>query len=88
MAGGMNRGGEYGAMAGRVARAAATDPRPRDPPIWHCWVTDSNGRLPGLLFWWRQVEGEWRGRVVHPVQDEAGWAVVEEWLPAALLDPA
>jgi hypothetical protein len=55
--------------------------------IRHCWVTDSHGRQPGLLLKWRQVEGEWRGRVVHPVQEDGGWVVVEEWLPSGLLDP-
>jgi hypothetical protein len=29
------------------------------------------------------VEGEWRGRVVHPVFDDGGWLVVEERLDAA-----
>jgi hypothetical protein len=24
---------------------------------------------------------------VHAVRDDQGWAIVEEWLPAGLLDP-
>lgn len=86
MAGGMNRRSDYGPMADRVARGR-DETRPEAPPIRHCWVTDSNGRLPGLLLEWRQVQGEWRGRVVHPVLDDGAWVVVEEWLPAGLLDP-
>lgn len=58
-------------------------------PIKHCWVTDQYGRLPGLLLEWRKVaSGEWQGRVVRPVPDDHGWAIVEEWLPAGLLDSA
>jgi hypothetical protein len=82
----MNRGGGRMPMTERVARGR-DEARLGHPPIRHCWVTDSNGRLPGLLLEWRQVAGEWRGRVVHAVRDDAGWAVVEEWLPSGLLDP-
>lgn len=86
MAGGMNRRSDYGTMAERVARGRSEEPTA--PPIRHCWVTDSNGRLPGLLLEWRKVEGEWRGRVVRPLQDDGAWVVVEEWLPAAMLASA
>ncbi|MFC6287409.1 hypothetical protein ACFP3Q_11940 [Nocardioides sp. GCM10027113] len=98
MAGGMNKRGVYGSMAERVARsrpgpeqvpepAAATAPA-GEAPLKHCWVVDGADRLPALLLEWRRVEGEWRGRVVRPVRDGAGWVVVEEWLPAALLSAA
>ena len=84
MAGGMNKRGSYGSMAERVARPRAA-PGPEAVPIKHCWVLDGPHRLPALLLEWRQVEGTWRGRVVRPVRDDVGWAVVEEWLPAELL---
>jgi hypothetical protein len=86
MAGGMKRHSDYGTMTDRVARGHYEE-HPAALPIRHCWVIDSNGRLPGLLLEWRKVEGEWRGRVVHPVRDDGAWVVVEEWLPAGLLDP-
>ena len=88
MAGGMNRrNSEYGSMADRVT-GGRDEQHPAAPAIRHCWVTDSNGRLPGLLLEWRQVQGEWSGRVVHAVRDDGAWAIIEEWLPAGLLDPA
>jgi hypothetical protein len=86
MTGGMNRRGEYASMSDRVA-SGRDEARPDAPQIRHCWVTDSNGRLPGLLLEWRQVEGVWRGRVVRPVEDDGAWVVVDEWLPGGLLDP-
>jgi len=93
----MNKRGSYGSMAERVANAraaapASPEPRspepgsPEPPPIRPCWVTDRHGRLPGLLLEWRQRPDGWHGRVVHVVQDDVGWVVVEEWLPAGLLD--
>jgi hypothetical protein len=73
-------------MADRVKRSA--DGRPA-PAIKPCWVTDQYGRLPGLLLEWRRIEDGFQGRVVRPVTEpDGGWIVVEEWLPAALLDPA
>lgn len=92
MAGGMNKRGGYGTMADRLAQTRGEVPVtpavPSAPPIKHCWVTDRHGRLPALLLEWRKVaSGEWQGRVVRPVLDDRGWAVVEEWLPAGLLDP-
>jgi hypothetical protein len=56
--------------------------------VKHCWVTGPSGRLPGLLLSWRQGADGWQGRVVHPVLEPAGWALVEEWLPAGLLEAA
>jgi hypothetical protein len=64
-------------MSDRVSPDAVPEP----PPIRHCWVTDSNGRLPGLLLERLQGEGEWRSRVVRPIREDDGWTVVEE-LPA------
>lgn len=86
MAGGMNRRSEYGTMADRVAGDRDERP-PAVPPVRHCWVTDSHGRLPGLLLEWRKSEGGWCGRVVRPVQEDGAWVIVEEWLASGLLDP-
>lgn len=88
----MNKRGSYGSMADRVARSqeAATGPPGPDPgplSIKHCWVTTGAGHHAGLLLEWRNVAGTWEGRVVHPVLDPDGWVLVEEWLPAGLLDP-
>jgi hypothetical protein len=84
MAGGMRRR-TSGTLADRVA---GTGGRPAPPRAKHCWVTGPTGRLPGLLLAWRQgVEG-WEGRVVHLVLEPSGWVVVDEWLPAAVLEPA
>jgi hypothetical protein len=93
MAGRMNKRGTYGSMADRVARShepAPGPPRatPEPLPLKHCWVTTTAGRHPGLLLEWRNVAGAWEGRVVHPVPDPDGWVLLEEWLPAGLLDPA
>ena len=91
MAGGMNKRGSYGTMAERVARSRNDEPAareaPDEPQLKHCWVTTSAGRHPGLLLQWRNVAGAWEGRVVHPVPEPDGWVLLEEWLPAGLLDP-
>jgi hypothetical protein len=50
-------------------------------------VNGTDGRVPGLLLEWEQRASGWHGRVVHPVRDADGWLVVEEWLPAGLLEP-
>jgi len=92
----MNKRGSYGSMAERVAASRPADALPSPEPgpgagavpavpVRHCWVTDRHGRLPGLLLEWRQRPDGWHGRVVHLVEDGAGWVVVEEWLPAAML---
>ena len=84
MAGGMNRGerrpiGERIHPVPPAARAA--------PPLKHCWVTDRHGRLPALLLEWRRTPTGWQGRVVRPALESYGWVVVEDWLPAELLEP-
>jgi hypothetical protein len=88
MAGGMNKRGSYGSMAERVRGHTSPADDADPPPVKHCWVNDRHGRLPGLLLEWRQRGSEWHGRVVRPIRDGEGWVVVEEWLPAELLDPA
>jgi len=86
MAGGMSKRGSWGPMSDRVNEPAS---EPTElPPIRHCWVTGRDGRLPGLLREWRQRPDGWHGRVVRPVREDDGWQVVEEWLPAALLERA
>lgn len=83
VAGGLGKRGIWGSMTERVAASAAPVP----PPMKHCYVTDVHGQLPALLLEWRQTESGWQGRVVRPVLDGNAWVVVEEWLPAGLLDP-
>jgi hypothetical protein len=56
----------------------------------HCWVRnppDRPGIWPGLLVEWRQRNGAWQGRVAYTVTSPHGPALVEEWLPAARLEP-
>lgn len=94
----MNKRGSYGSMAERVARSGTpssteSDPQtvlddPSAPSLKHCWVTDGHGRLPALLLEWRRRGGGWHGRVVRPVLDDEGWVIVEEWLPAEVLQSA
>ena len=93
MAGGMSKRGSWGSMADRIGQTqgssttASSSPSP--PTLKHCWVTDQHGHLPGLLLEWRRTESGYQGRVVRPVIDEdLGWIVVEEWLPAELLSKA
>ncbi|MBY9074255.1 hypothetical protein K1X13_05405 [Nocardioides sp. WL0053] len=93
VAGGMARRSSWGTMADRVASSAPMPPPPEAPStvarLKHCWVVDDRGRLPALLLEWRRTEAGFRGRVVRPVEDlDLGWIVVEEWLPAELLEPA
>lgn len=82
----MRRRGDHGTLADRTARS-----REREPPpvaLRHCWVVGPEGALPGLLLGWERRASGWWGRAVHPVPAaDAGWAVVEEWLPADRLRP-
>ncbi len=90
VAGGMGRRPDLGSLAERAARGRAASATPRHPPspqVRHCWVSGADGRVPGLLLEWEQRASGWHGRVVHPVRDADGWIVVEEWLPAGLLEP-
>jgi hypothetical protein len=82
----MSKRGQWGPMTDRV-RAEEKPPQPPEQ-LKHCWVTDRHGRLPALLLEWRRTADGFQGRVVRPVFEDGGWLVVEEWLPAGLLDPA
>jgi len=56
----------------------------------HCWVhdpPDAPGTWPGLLVEWRQRNGSWQGRVTYAVTGPDGPALIENWLPAARLEP-
>ena len=56
----------------------------------HCWVhdpPDAPGTWPGLLVEWRQRRGAWQGRVTYAVTGPDGPALIENWLPAARLEP-
>ena len=82
-------------MSQRVGATSASDAPPAPPSptdevagLKHCWVLGGQGRRPGLLLQWRRTASGFQGRVVWPVPDEAGWILVEEWLPADLLEPA
>jgi hypothetical protein len=85
MAGGMNRRSDRRTLAERINGTPASDDDAS--PVKPCWVTDQHGHLPGLLLEWRRTSAGWQGRVVRPVLEHDRWVVVEEWLPAGLLDP-
>ena len=80
------------------AAAAGADGGPSEPGVLpdgarHCWVgdaADGHGvKRAGLLLEWRRAPDGWEGRVVYAANLRAGrWASVEEWVPAALLEPA
>lgn len=78
--------------ARRPAEGRAPARREGPCPARHCWVADAADghgvRRPGLLVEWRQHDTAWQGRVVYAVRIRAAsWALVEEWVPAALLTP-
>jgi hypothetical protein len=93
MAGGMGRKGDRVTLHERIhgtppptQATAGRFTSGESPTVKHCWVTDRHGRLPGLLLEWRHVAAGWQGRVVRPVLEAGVWIVVEEWLPAELLE--
>ena len=83
----MSKRGQWGSMADRVRPQEVSVPRV-PPGMKHCWVTDRHGRLPALLLEWRRTSDGFQGRVVRPVFEQGAWLIVEEWLPAGVLDPA
>ena len=89
MAGGYGRG-DQGRLAERVGASTSTTPTSRQSesdclarsPARHCFVDGQ----PALLVEWRQGSGGWEGRVISMVWVAAvGWATVERWLPANLI---
>ena len=97
----MTRRGGGVPLRDRVRRDPATVTSHPDAPVdpsgggRHCWVLDAVDRRgvkrAGLLLEWRRsaVDGTWEGRVAYAAELRAGrTALVEEWLPAALLEPA
>ena len=85
----------------RVRRDAGDPGTPADAPVdpsgggRHCWVLDAADRRgvkrAGLLLEWRRstADGTWEGRVAYAAELRVGrTALVEEWVPAALLEPA
>lgn len=96
MAGGMNKRGQWGSMAERIAQtssvsAPATAATTPSPPVKHCWVVGHDEKAPSapaLLLQWRRTLAGYQGRVVYPLHLDEGWVVVEEWLPAERLRPA
>jgi hypothetical protein len=82
----MRRGDDRLTLAERIQGAPLKLPEP--PPVKPCWAHCREGRLPGLLIEWRRGQEGWEGRVVRPALDVSmRWVVVEEWLPAGLLEP-
>lgn len=88
--------------AGTTDPSAHVDPAPAGDPVprssaagrggegRHCWVhdpPDAPGTWPGLLVEWRQRHGAWQGRVTYAVTGPDGPALIENWLPAARLEP-
>jgi len=95
VAGGMRRRAQWGTLAERAGAhrptppettAASPHPAEQSSVVKPCWVTDRHGRQPGLLLEWRRLDTGFVGRVVRPVLEDDGWIVVEEWLPADLLE--
>ena len=95
----MHRGRTGRSLEERAADSGVR-PEPESPPRpaaphdvaegRHCWVHDppgAPGRWPGLLVEWRQRGGAWQGRVAYTVAGPHGPALVEAWLPAAVLRP-
>jgi hypothetical protein len=89
MAGGMGRNEWRRSLSDRAGATQPTEPgRGPSGQVKPCWVTDRHGRLPALLLEWRRVAAGFQGRVVRPVVEPDGEVlVVEEWLPAELLEP-
>ena len=86
----MSKRGNWGPMSERVRQGASETPSTPELPaeVKHCWITDENGRLPGLLLEWRRIGDQYDGRVERLVREEGAWIVVEEWLPQTMLERA
>jgi hypothetical protein len=81
MRGGYGTGGQ-GNLTSRTGGNQRVDP---PSPARHCFVEGQ----PSLLVEWRRGATGWEGRVISVVWiDAVGWATVERWLPADVLDSA
>lgn len=54
----------------------------------HCWVEYQTGRCEGLVLQWAQDERGWVALVMYVIPQAGGDIAVQEWLPAARLQPA
>ncbi|WP_067438076.1 hypothetical protein [Nocardioides jensenii] len=93
----MNRRGDHGTMAERVAatrrNAAPVEPHPgvtpdrTTPALKHCWYAGPHGRQAALLIEWRQVSpgADWEGNIAVAAPDGEGWAIVTMWVSSGLL---
>jgi hypothetical protein len=97
MAGGMNRRNNPFAvsLSDRVRSDQPAVPTvdvmsaPPPPDVRHVFVTDELGRRAGLLLRWEKRGDGWWGRVCYPAPyDAEGWALVEDWLPANVIEKA
>lgn len=88
VAGGMRRRNAYDrrplAERGRTVEPVTSPP----PELKHVWVTDEHGRRAGLLLRWERRSDGWWARVSYAARDAEGWALVEEWLPAGVIERA
>jgi hypothetical protein len=94
----MRAGRSRPSLGERAARSGVAGPGEPEPAAGgrrteagrHCWVTDPPewpGTWPGLLVEWRQRHGAWQGRVTYAVTGSDGPVLIENWLPAARLEP-
>jgi hypothetical protein len=90
----MGRAGDgptLGERAARAkARAAAKAAKESGSRVVHCWVLDAGQHVPGLVIEWRKSPDadKWEGRTVYATLHTGRLAVVDVWLPQALLMPA
>ena len=58
----------------------------------HCWVQgppEAPGQHPGLVLDWSKRDGGWMALVAYLVEgDEPSPVLVQQWVSAALLEPA
>jgi len=77
-------GSGHGSLHARIHRTQAPPAAVPSSPARHCLVDGQ----PSLLVEWRRSGSGWEGRVLSVRWlDGEGWATVERWLPAALVEP-
>ncbi len=73
---------DHGTLADRGPAGKAVGAEPASPAR-HCQVAGQ----PSLLVEWRRQGAGWEGRVLSVTWlDAVGWATVERWLPAAVIE--